>query len=104
LVLVLFTAALGAFSPRGFLKFLACYPLLILTGMALGLILAPFNAIYNDVERAIRLLILPLRFASPVFFVIASERLIQMNPIAVLIVNLRDLATLNHFHDPAALV
>ncbi|MBL7646109.1 MAG: hypothetical protein JNK74_07975 [Candidatus Hydrogenedentes bacterium] len=103
LVLLVFSIAMGAFSPAGFLKFLACYPLLILAGMALGLGLAPFNAIYNDVERAVRLFILPLRFASPVFFVIASERLARANPIAVLLDNLRGLATANQFTDPGAL-
>lgn len=103
-VLLVFTVAMGAFSPLAFLKFLACYPLLVLGGMALGLILAPFNAVYNDVERAVRLVILPLRFATPVFFVIASETLIRINPAAVLITNLRDLATANQFYDPLALV
>lgn len=102
-VLILFSIAMGAFSPLGFLKFLACFPLLILAGMALGLILAPFNAIYNDVDRAVRLIILPLRFASPVFFVIASEKFTRINPVAVLLNNLRDLATANQFSDPAAL-
>jgi lipopolysaccharide transport system permease protein len=102
-VLIVFSLAMGAFSPMGFVKFLACFPLLILAGMALGLILAPFNAIYNDVDRAVRLLILPLRFASPVFFVFASEKLTRANPVAVLINNLRDLATANHFSDSGAL-
>lgn len=50
-----------------------------------------------------RLFILPLRFASPVFFVIASERLARANPIAVLLDNLRGLATANQFTDPGAL-
>lgn len=103
LVLLVFSLAMGAFSTVGFLKFLACFPLLILAGMALGLILAPFNALYNDVDRAVRLVILPLRFASPVFFVIASEKLTRINPVAVLIDNLRDLATANQFSDPGAL-
>ncbi len=103
-VLIVFSLAMGAFSPMGFVKFLACFPLLIVAGMALGLILAPFNAIYNDVDRAVRLLILPLRFASPVFFVFASEKLTRANPVAVLINNLRDLATANHFSDSGALV
>jgi len=103
LVIIVFSLAMGAFSPLGFLKFLACFPLLILAGMALGLILAPFNAIYNDVDRAVRLIILPLRFASPVFFVIASEKFTRANPVAVLINNLRDLATANQFSDPGAL-
>ena len=103
LVLLVFSLAMGIFSPLGFVKFLACFPLLTLAGMALGLILAPLNAIYNDVERAVRLVILPLRFASPVFFVIASEKLTRANPVAVLIDNLRELATANQFSDPGAL-
>jgi len=103
LVLVVFSLAMGAFSPVGFLKFLGCYPMLILGGMALGLFLAPFNAIYNDVDRVVRLVILPLRFASPVFFVIGSASLIAINPVAVLIMNLRDVATSGHFYDLFAL-
>jgi lipopolysaccharide transport system permease protein len=103
LVMALFSVAMGAFSPLGFAKFVTCYPLLILGGMALGLFLAPFNAVYNDVERIVRLIILPLRFASPVFFVIGSASLIAINPVAVLITNLRDVATTNEFHSLAAL-
>lgn len=103
LVLLIFSVLMGHFSPLGFLKFVALFPLVILAGMAPGLILAPFNALLYDVERAVKLIILPLRFASPVFFVIASEGLTRINPVAVLINNLRDLATTNHFSDPAAL-
>lgn len=103
LVLVVFSLTMNAFSPLGFLKFLCCYPLLILAGMALGLVLAPFNAVYSDVDRAVRLIILPLRFASPVFFVIGSAKLIAINPIAVLITNLRDVATSGHFYNLATL-
>lgn len=104
LVLIVFSVAMGAFSLPGFAKFLVCYPLLILGGMSLGLILAPFNAVYNDVERAVRLIILPLRFVTPVFFVIASQRLILLNPVAVLITNLRDVATTNEFYSLPALI
>lgn len=103
LVLAVFSITMGAFSPLGFAKFLACYPLLILAGMALGLFLAPFNAVYNDVERVVRLIILPLRFASPVFFAFGSKKLILINPVAVLLTNLRDVATANTFYDFPAL-
>lgn len=83
--------------------FLLLYPALILAGMSVGIILAPFNAIYSDVERIVGLVILPLRFASPVFYSISNTVLILINPVAVLIVNLRDIGTHQGLYAPGAL-
>ena len=84
--------------------FLLCWPLLIGAGMAIGVALAPLNAIYSDVERAANVILLPLRFATPVFYNIGSATLILCNPVAVLIVNLRDVAAGQGFYHLPALL
>jgi len=86
-----------------FLLFLLLCPLPVLAGMAIGLLLAPFNALFKDVERAVSLVILPLRFATPVFYTINSAAFILMNPVAVIIVNLRGVGTHQGFYAPGAL-
>ncbi|MCF6286843.1 MAG: ABC transporter permease [Candidatus Hydrogenedentes bacterium] len=87
-----------------FSLFLLLYPLLILSGMAIGILLAPFNAIYSDVDRITSLIIVPLRFATPVFFNITSAKVLLINPVAVFIVNLRDVATHQGFYYPGVLL
>ena len=89
---------------KNFGCFLLLYPVFIFVGMALGLLLAPFNAIYTDVERIVSLIIVPLRFATPVFFNITSAKVLLINPVAVFIVNLRQLGTYQGFYYPAALL
>lgn len=95
---------LGAFSPLGFLAFLALYPTIILAGMAFGVLLAPFNTIYNDVARVTRLILNPLRYASPVLYAIPPvapfSYVYAVNPIASLIDGLRSVATVGVFGDP----
>ena len=61
-VMLVFSIMAGVFSPIGFLKFIVLFPLMIIWGMAPGLLLAPFNTIYKDVGRIVRLIIVPLRF------------------------------------------
>ena len=95
-----FSLAMGAFSPLGFLAFVALFPVLILAGMSIGLALAPFNTVYNDVGRVARLLLLPLRFATPVMYEL-SDRLAgaglgwleYLNPLTSILTTLRALAT-----------
>lgn len=93
-------AGLHAFSPIGFLKFLACYPAIILAGMSIGVLLAPFNVIYSDVGRAVRTILLPLRYATPVLYQIPIGWLLALNPVALILDNLRSLATTNTFNSP----
>jgi lipopolysaccharide transport system permease protein len=85
-------------DPLGFLCFLAAYPLFALVGIGVGILLAPFNAVYLDVGRLVRIVLLPLRYLSNVLFLLPagwwlSEWLYYVNPIALFIDNLRDLAT-----------
>ncbi len=102
-VMLVFSLMAGVFSPIGFLKFIALFPLMILWGMAPGLLLAPFNAIYKDVGRIVRLIIVPLRFLAPVIYAIPAgtmlDKLQVINPVTMILVNLRSLAVNNSFID-----
>lgn len=96
-VMLLFSLALGVYSIPGILKFIAAFPLLIFAGMAIGVFCAPFNAIYSDIGRFVGMVLVPLRFISPVFFVLPDTGgyalLNALNPFALLLTNLRLLAT-----------
>ncbi len=81
-----------SFSIPGFLAFVALFPLLALPGLAIGVLLAPFSVIYNDVQRAIRLVVMPLRYLSPVMWPIPWVWMNAINPIAVTMDSLRKLA------------
>lgn len=90
-----------SFSLSGFLLFIGCSPLLMLAGMSIGLLLAPFHMIYGDVGRGAQIILNPLRYASPVMYQIPNLTwqwwLMTLNPIAAILDSLRSLATLNHF-------
>lgn len=94
---------LSAFSLIGFVKFLLCYPLIILAGMAIGVFLAPFNVIYGDVGRAARIVLVPLRYATPVLYAIPVafpfNWITALNPVSAILTNLRSLATANAIVD-----
>jgi lipopolysaccharide transport system permease protein len=98
-VMILLAVAMGSFSPVGMVKFILGYPVLVLAGMAIGVFLAPFNAIYRDVGRFVGMVLVPLRFISPVLFVLPKtpiyETINSLNPFALIMMNLRSLATLN---------
>ena len=104
-VMLVFSVALSAFSPAGFAKFLLLFPGVILAGLSVGVLLAPFNTIYNDVGRVVRIALVPLRFAAPVMYAAPAappfSTLFAWNPLTVLISDLRSLATENLFEDPA---
>ncbi len=93
----------SAFSLIGFAKFLVCYPLIILAGMSIGVFLAPFNVIYGDVGRATRILLFPLRYATPVLYVIPTAYPFNwvnaLNPVTAILSGLRSLATSNTMPD-----
>lgn len=97
-------AGLQAFSPLGFLKFLALYPAVILAGMSIGVLLAPFHMVYSDIGRAVRAILLPLRYATPVLYQIPIGWLLAINPIALILSNLRSLATTDTFASPIEFV
>ena len=91
---------LQAFSLLGFVKFLALYPVVILAGMSIGVLLAPFHMVYSDIGRAVRTILLPLRYATPVLYQIPIGWLLAINPIALILSNLRSLATTDTFASP----
>ncbi len=96
---------MSSLSWSGCLKFLLLFPSVILAGMAFGIVLAPFHTIYNDVGRVTRIVLLPLRYASPVLYMIPDVApfvyLQVFNPLASIIMNLRSVATQNVFFDPS---
>jgi lipopolysaccharide transport system permease protein len=100
-ILFLVALALGSISWIGFLKFLLLFPSIILLGMPLGVLLAPFNVLYRDVEKFIRLALRPLMYASPVVFVPPATGVLtffnRFNPPGIILNNLRSLATQNIF-------
>jgi len=102
-VMLLFSVAAGAISPVGFLKFIALFPLIIFWGMAPGILLAPFNTVFSDVGRFVRLTVLPLRFLAPVIYAIPAGSLLDklqvINPVTMILINLRSLAVNNSFLD-----
>jgi ABC-type polysaccharide/polyol phosphate export permease len=102
-VMLGFSLFAGEFSPMGFLKFVLCFPLIIFWGMAPGILMAPFHAIYNDVGRVVRLIILPLRFLAPVIYAIPAGTVLGklqiVNPVSPILVNLRSVAVNNTIVD-----
>lgn len=106
--MLVFSIATGAISPIGFVKFLLLYPGIILSGMAFGVFLAPFNAIYNDIGKIARLVLLPLRYASPVMYAIPDVApftyIHGINPVALILDDLRLVATQNILLDVPELV
>jgi lipopolysaccharide transport system permease protein len=102
-IVVMFGLAglMGSLSLAGFAKFLLLYPTIILAGMAFGVFLAPFNVVYSDVGRAVTIFLRPLLYATPVIFYAPNIKPLaifyQINPISIILVNLRALATQNTF-------
>ena len=96
-VLLLVALWTDTFHPLGFAAFVALFPALIIAGMAIGVLLAPFNTLYADVGRMVRIVLRPLMFATPVLWAIPRfnffEWALLLNPAATLITNLRALAT-----------
>ncbi|OPZ08045.1 MAG: ABC-2 type transporter [candidate division BRC1 bacterium ADurb.BinA292] len=106
-ILAIVAAALGSLSPVGFLKFLLLFPAIVLLGLALGILLAPFNTIYNDIGRFVNILLRPLMYASPVLYARSMHPLLDTfnacSPVSIVLVNLRSLATRNVLEQPGLL-
>ena len=98
MVLVLVAlSALGVFP--GFYLVLA--PLfvigLVLVGFTFGLLITPVGMLYNDVGRAIPLLLQFLMYASPVVYALPQQgtlaQILRINPLTPLIINARNAFT-----------
>ncbi len=96
------------FSVAGFGKFLLFYPSLIFAGMAFGTLLAPIAAISSDVARFVTIVLMMMRFLTPVMWEIPNQGSLALvntlNPISNILDNLRMLATLNEFSNPLDIV
>lgn len=94
----------SAFSPIGFIKFVALFPSVILVGAAIGLFCAPLNAIYSDVGTVLRIGLGPYRYLSPVLWPLPITGIWAyihgVSPIAPLFLDLRMLATNNLMNYP----
>ena len=103
-IILLISLSLDAYSWIGLLKFSILFPVLILAGLAAGILLAPFNVVYNDVGRVARIILTPLRFGTPVMYAIPRakyEWIYTFNPIAHILDSLRSLAVHDQMQDPA---
>lgn len=102
-IMLAFAIGMDAFSWVGLLKFLLLFPTIILAGMCIGVFAAPFNVIFSDVGRAVRIILNPLRYATPVFYVIPTgfpfNYINLVNPISLVLSDLRSVATENVFVD-----
>lgn len=101
-VMIFLAGIAGALSPLGLIPFILGFPVLILCGMSIGVFLAPFNAIYRDVGRFVSMVLVPLRFISPVLFPLEGtvfESTKYINPFWTVMDNLRLLATENTTSD-----
>jgi len=107
-VLLLVALWTNTFHPFGFAAFVVLFPALIVCGMAIGVLLAPFNTLYADVGRVVRIVLRPLMFATPVLWAIPRFNFFSyalvLNPAATLITNLRALATQAVLPEPLLLV
>jgi lipopolysaccharide transport system permease protein len=77
---------------------------LIALGTAIGLLLAPIGALYEDVSRGLTLLVSAWLFFTPVIYPPPQTglfaTLVQWNPVTPLLVTVRELATVGTVSDP----
>ncbi len=104
-VLLAVSLAYGAFDTAGFLMFVLLLPCMTLLGLALSLALAPINAIYSDIQQFVGNIQRPLIFVCPTFYRADGGGWLQgivdtYNPIAILMNNLRMLATSGEWYSP----
>lgn len=91
-------------SPSAFLAPVALVHTIIL-GTAIGTIVAPLNALYQDVGKGVPLLLGLWLFLTPVVFPLPSGegifgQLVRLNPVTPLLVTTRELATTGIVSDP----
>lgn len=77
---------------------------LVLLGTFIGLLLAPIGALYQDINRALTLIIGFWLFLTPVVYPIPSSgvfgTIVKLNPVTPLLVATRELATTGIVSDP----
>lgn len=78
---------------------------MVIFGAAIGTLLAPLGALYNDVMKVISLVMGFLMFATPVVYPVPSgegifSTIVRLNPITPLLVTTRELATTGMISQP----
>jgi lipopolysaccharide transport system permease protein len=108
--LILIVGAIIWFGlPVRFTVWLAPLPLcaLIALGLGLGLILAPLNALYQDISKALPAVTTFWLFLTPVLFPIPTEGaaavVVRLNPVTPLLSATREWITLGEVGDPLGL-
>ena len=88
----------------GLLLFPFAVLMLLLLGIALGLLLTPLGALYTDVSSAIATVTMPWFFITPVVYPPPQQfplsLLCTLNPVSPILVGARDLATKGTMDDP----
>jgi lipopolysaccharide transport system permease protein len=77
---------------------------LVLLGTGLGLLLAPWAALYSDFSKLLPLIIAPWLLLTPVLYPVPTGGMfawvVRLNPVTPLLVTLRELATTGVVSDP----
>ena len=77
---------------------------LVILGTGIGLLIAPFGALYGDVGRVIPLIVTPWLLLTPVIYPTPKQgwfsTVVSWNPVTPLLVTARDLATTGVVADP----
>jgi lipopolysaccharide transport system permease protein len=78
---------------------------LILLGIAIGILLAPLGALYDDVSKALTFLLSFWLLLTPVIYPVPKagiiQKLVALNPVAPLLTTTRELLTTGVLSDPA---
>ena len=82
--------------------------LLILFGMGIGLVLAPFHVLYRDVGQSLNTIVTFWLFLTPVFFPVPADGvarwLFALNPVTPLLASTRELVTIGWLSQPIGFV
>ncbi|MFO0947787.1 MAG: ABC transporter permease [Planctomycetota bacterium] len=82
--------------------------LLIMLGVALGMILAPLNALYRDISKSLGAITTFWLFLTPVLFPVPTTGIaavvVRLNPVTPLLVTTRDLVTFGNITDPVGFI
>ncbi len=96
-VLLAFSLVFRTSGFPGFTAFLLLFPLILLPGIAVGLVLAPFNVFYHDIGRSAKVIVDMLRYVSPILYPLPKTLpfavMSVINPVAPILSTLRSLAT-----------
>lgn len=91
----------------GLAQALLLMPVMLICGVAVGTLFAPFNSIYGDFGRFVSVLFVGLRFVTPTVFFYPAGSLMNsinyFNPIALFIRNLRSLTVHGDWYAPDVL-